>query len=132
LPPILLTFLIIISLLFLIIISYPINFSNIYLISFLINASCLYDYIKKNSLPINMNMKRKINMFLFMSMIFILIQIKFNIDINNWKPYGNIRKEKIISWLSLVVCSTVKSKLTIGQTCIQATMVQCFFDNFVL
>jgi hypothetical protein len=70
-----------------------------------------------------------------MSMIFILIQIKFNININNDELLKTIweHKKKIkISWLSLVVCSTVKSKLTIGQTCIQATMVQCFFDNFVL
>jgi len=42
-----------------------------------------------------------------MSMIFILIQIKFDIDIimmNYWKPYGNIRKEKI----ELIVTNNVQ------------------------
>jgi hypothetical protein len=29
-----------------------------------------------------------------MSMTFILIQIEFDIDMNYWKPYENIRKEK--------------------------------------
>ncbi len=68
-----------------------------------------------------------------MSMIFILIQIKFNIDINNnelLKTIWEHKKRKRFSWLSLVVCSTVKSKLTIGQTRIQATMVKMLFWQF--